>query len=85
MSIGEAVREIIVLMFQCYSMSLGAISPSQRGSTEGVKLFCVLIGRLSRIVDEDDFSENFNLIVISSSVEVEVHLAHLLKGTIFRN
>lgn len=53
-SIGKAVREILV-MCQCYSMSLEAISLPQRGSAEGVTLFCVLIGWLSRIVEGDNF------------------------------
>lgn len=44
-----AIRETLV-MCQCYSMSLEAISLPQRGSAEGVKLFCVLIGLLSGIV-----------------------------------
>lgn len=52
-SIGKAVREM-VLMCLCYSMSLEAISLPQRGSAEGVTLFCVLIGLLSTIV-EDNF------------------------------
>lgn len=63
-SIGKAVREIF-LMCLCYSMSLEAISLPQRGSAEGVTLFCVLIGLLSRTVEEDNFW-NFILIVISS-------------------
>ena len=53
-SIGKAVREIF-LMCQCYSMSLQAISLPQRGSAEGVTLFCALIGLLSRIVEGDNF------------------------------
>lgn len=42
-SIGEAVREIFLMCLR-NSMSLEAISLPQRGSAEGVKLFCVLIG-----------------------------------------
>lgn len=53
-SIGNAVREIF-LMCLCYSMSLEAISPPQRGSAEEVTLFCALIGPLSRIEEEDNF------------------------------
>lgn len=53
-SIGKAVREIF-LMRLCYSVSLEAISLRQRGSVEGFTLFCVLIGLLSGIVEEDNF------------------------------
>ena len=53
-SIGKAEREIL-LMRLCYSMSLEAISPPQRGSAEWVTLFCGLIGLLSRVVEEDHF------------------------------
>lgn len=53
-SIGKAVREIFLICL-CCSMSLEAISLPQRGSAEGVTLFCVLIGLLSRIVEEDNF------------------------------
>lgn len=45
-STGRAVREIFV-MCHCCSMSLKAILLLQRGSAEGVTLFCVLIEQLS--------------------------------------
>lgn len=64
-SIGKALREIF-LMCLCNSMSLEAISPSQRGSAEGVALFCALVGRLSGVVCGDNFW-NFIVIVVSSS------------------
>lgn len=60
-----AIREILV-MCQCYSMSLEAISLPQRGSAEGVKLFCALIGLLSGIVWRGGRFWDFSLIVISS-------------------
>lgn len=64
-------------------MSLEAISPPQRGSAEGVTLFCVLIGLLSRIVEEENFW-NFILIVISSLVRWKFIL-HTCKRLFFRN
>lgn len=67
-----AEREMLV-MCQCYSVSLEAISLRQRGSALGVKLFCLLIGRLSQNVRSGCYSEwvgdgclcNFYLIVVS--------------------
>lgn len=44
-----AEREMPVTC-QCYSVLLEAISLCQRGSAQGVKLFCLLIGRLSQNV-----------------------------------
>lgn len=64
---GQSCKRNLFLICLCCSMSLEAISPSQRGSAEGVTLFCALIGLLSRIVEEDNFG-NFILIVISSSL-----------------
>lgn len=68
-----AEREMLVTC-QCYSVSLEAISLRQRGSALGVKLFCLLIGQLSRNARGGWYSEgvgggclcNFYLIVVSS-------------------
>lgn len=49
------LKEKSFLMRLCYSMSLEAISPPQRGSAEWVTLFCGFIGLLSRVVEEDRF------------------------------